>query len=155
MGPEETGTRRLNLAQSFNPIGSITGVLLSKLFILSNLNQASEADRVLMSADELGVIQCAELNAVMGPYVGIAFILVIIWILIAVNRMPKASDAGSDVDLIPTLKRLLKNSNYIWGVIAQFLYVGAQIGVWSYTIRYVMLELNLMKSRLPLTIWEH
>ena len=143
MGPEETGTRRLNLAQSFNPIGSITGVLLSKLFILSNLNRANEAERALMSTEDLQNIQSAELNAVMGPYVGVAFVLVLIWLLIAFTRMPKASDAGTEMNLAPTLKRLFSNSNYVWGVIAQFFYVGAQIGIWSYTIRYVMLELSL------------
>ena len=143
MGPADTGTRRLNLAQSFNPIGSITGVLLSKLFILSNLNLAGIEERAAMSTQELQRIQSDELNAVMGPYVGIAFLLLIIWIMIAVTKMPKASDAGRSVNLIPTFKRLLKNTNYKWGVIAQFFYVGAQIGVWSFTIRYVMQELSL------------
>lgn len=143
MGPEETGTRRLNFAQSFNPIGSITGVLLSKIFILSNLNHAGVEERSRMSAMELQNIQSQELNAVMGPYVGIAFLLLIIWIMIAVTKMPKASDAGSSLNLLPTFKRLFKNSNYKWGVIAQFFYVGAQIGVWSFTIRYIMQELSL------------
>ncbi len=67
MGPEETGTRRLNLAQSFNPIGSILGVFLSKLFILSNLNSADAAERALMSKEQLGAVQTQELSAVMGP----------------------------------------------------------------------------------------
>ena len=143
MGPEETGTRRLNLSQSFNPIGSITGVLLSKLFILSNLNQAGAEERALMTAEQLKEVQSGELNAVMGPYVGVAFLLVVIWLSIAFIRMPKASDAGKGLDLWKTFGRLLKNSNYVWGVVAQFFYVGAQIGVWSFTIRYVMKELNL------------
>ena len=143
MGPEETGTRRLNLAQSFNPIGSILGVFLSKLFILSNLNSADAAERASMSKEQLGAVQTQELSAVMGPYVGVAFILVLIWIMIAVVKMPKASDVGASLDFLPTFKRLLKNRRYTSGVIAQFFYVGAQIGVWSFTIRYVMQELNI------------
>lgn len=143
MGPEETGTQRLNLAQSFNPIGSIIGVLLSKLFILSQLNEASAETRASMSPEALQAIQSQELAAVMGPYVGVAGILLILWITIAVTRMPKASDADDSLDIGATVKRLMKNSNYVWGVVAQFFYVGAQICVWSFTIRYVMQELSV------------
>jgi FHS family L-fucose permease-like MFS transporter len=143
MGPEESGTRRLNFAQSFNPIGSITGILLSKLFILSNLNQANESERAMMSSEQLQDIQQAELNAVTTTYVGVGLLLLAIWLTIAFTRMPRASEIDTKVDLGPTIRRLMKNRHYVWGVIAQFFYVGAQIGVWSYTIRYVMNELNL------------
>lgn len=143
MGPEETGTRRLNLAQSFNPIGSIIGVFLSKVYILSHLNGASAASRAAMSEEELGAIQTEEFSAVMSPYVGVAFFLLLLWVVIAVVKMPKYSDAESSLNISATFRRLAKNGNYIWGVVAQFFYVGAQIGVWSYTIRYVMQELNL------------
>jgi len=142
LGPEETATRRLNLAQSFNPIGSILGVVLSKYFILSSLHQADTNTRMQMSAGQLKQIQTDELTAVMGPYVGIAVVLLLIWLTIAFYRMPKASD-GSELHFLPTIKKLIKNRNYVSGVIAQFFYVGAQIGVWSFTIRYVMLEMNL------------
>lgn len=143
MGPEETGVRRLNLAQSFNPIGSITGVVLSKLFILSELNAASAEERAAMTAEQLQALQAQEFSAVMGPYVGVAFVLMGLWIAIAVVKMPKASDEGPALEIGPTLRRLLANKNYVWGVVAQFFYVGAQIGVWSFTIRYVMAELGL------------
>ncbi len=142
MGPPETATQRLNLAQSFNPIGSISGVLLSKFFILSQLNSASAEERASMGEEQLKQIQSSELAAVMGPYVGVALFLIILWLTIAIVRMPKASDAGSPVDLLPTLKRLFKKKHYVWGVLAQFFYIGVQIGVWSFTIRYVMQELN-------------
>lgn len=151
LGPEETGTQRLNLAQSFNPIGSILGVVLSKLFILSNLNQLSAEERAALPAEELVRIQSGELAAVMGPYVTVSFILVAIWILIALCRMPHGSDrpAGGSrqMHLGPALKRLLRNRTYLWGVVAQFFYVGAQIGVWSFTIRYVMFELGVNEEQ--------
>jgi FHS family L-fucose permease-like MFS transporter len=147
MGPEETGTRRLNFAQSFNPLGSIMGVILSKLFILSHLNSASAEERAAMSTQELQSIQAGELDAVTTTYVIVGLILFITWILIAVNRsMPKASDTSGPLNLGPTFKRLIRNRHYMWGVVAQFFYVGAQIGVWSFTIRYVMQELNLNEA---------
>jgi MFS transporter, FHS family, L-fucose permease len=146
LGSDDTGTRRLNLAQSFNPIGSILGVLLSKLFILSHLNQASAEERLLMRPEELETIQATELSAVMGPYVGVSIFLVFLWVVIKFTKMPKASDAGTELNLGPTLKRLFKTPHYVWGVVAQFFYVGAQICVWSFTIRYVMQELNLFEA---------
>lgn len=142
MGSPETGTQRLNLAQSFNPIGSIIGVGLSKLFILSELNQATDAERAAMTPAQLDAIQAEELSAVMDPYVGVALFLVLLWIVIGVTPMPTASDEAGKLHLRQTFARLFRRPRYFWGVVAQFFYVGAQIGVWSYTIRYVMQELN-------------
>jgi len=147
MGPPETGTRRLNLAQSFNPVGSITGVLLSKIFILSNLNSANAEERAFMSAEQLLAVQTEELSAVMGPYVGVAVILSLLWILIKITSMPAASNEGASVNLMMAFRRLSKNKNYVWSVIAQFFYVGAQIGVWSFTIRLVMQELEVNEEQ--------
>lgn len=143
MGPPETGTRRLNLAQSFNPPGSITGVLLSKVFILSHLNMANVEERAGMTAEELTAIQSEELTSVMGPYVGVAVFLIALCVVVRFTKMPRASEAGPKIDLLPTLGRLIKNPHYVWAVVAQFFYMGAQIGVWSFTIRYVMQELQL------------
>lgn len=143
MGPEETGTRRLNWAQSFNPIGSISGVLLSKFFILSHLNLSSAEERSGMGAEQLRNIQSEELSSVMGTYVSVAVFLIAVWLLVKFTKMPEASEKANKINLLPSLKRLIKNPNYRLSVVAQFFYMGAQIGVWSYTIRYVMLELGL------------
>ncbi len=146
MGPAATATRRLNLAQSFNPVGSILGVFLSKVFILSQLNEAGAEARAAMSPEELGAIQTAEFSAVMLPYVGVAVFLLVLWIVIAAVKMPRYSDTDGPLGIGAAIGRLSKNSNYVWGVIAQFFYVGAQIGVWSYSIRYVMEELGVNES---------
>ena len=146
MGNDKTSVQRLNLAQAFNPIGSITGVLLSQFFILSHLNVADATVRAGLSPAELRLIQEQELNAVMGPYVGVALILAVVWITIAVMRMPAATNANESINLKATFKNLLGNTNYKWGVVAQFFYVGAQIGVWSFTIRYIMVELDMNES---------
>ena len=146
LGPEGTGTQRLNLAQSFNPLGSILGVFLSQQFILSNLNQAGAEERAQMTAEQLQAVQSAELNAVMGPYVGVAVVLLVVWVLIAATRMPDASDPDREFSLLATFKRLFGRRRYVGGVVAQFFYIGAQIGVWSFTIRYVMDELGLNEA---------
>ncbi|PXX21844.1 L-fucose:H+ symporter permease [Arenibacter sp. ARW7G5Y1] len=147
MGPEESATRRLNLAQSFNPIGSILGIVLGKVYILSHLNSASADERGLMSAQELDIIQSEELDAVMGPYVALALVLILLWVLIYFVKMSKGSDAVQDFKVVSAVKRLVKNKDYLSGIIAQFFYVGAQIGVWSFTIRYVMHELQLNEEQ--------
>ena len=142
MGAEETATRRLNLAQSFNPLGSITGIVLSKIFILSNLNLLDADQRAQMDVVELKAIQSEELSSVMITYVGVALFLLVVWIMVKMTKMPAVKEKIQNLDVVPTLKRLLKNRNYRWSVIAQFFYVGAQIGLWSYTIRYAMQELG-------------
>jgi len=138
MGSPETATRRLNLAQAFNPFGSITGILLSQYFILGALNRAGAAERDLMTESQLAAVQQGELNAVTGTYMGVGVVLVIILLLMVFTKMPKNSDGDKSLHLGATFKRLFKNKLYIWGVVAQFFYVGAQIGVWSFTIRIVM-----------------
>ncbi len=146
MGPEETATQRLNLAQSFNPIGSILGVVIGSVFILSSLDVASEAERRLMPAAELDLIQQRELEAVMGPYVTIACVIAVVWIVIALMRFPHGREGALEVPLGLSFRRLLATRHYVSGVVAQFFYVGAQIGVWSFTIRYVMEALDLNEA---------
>lgn len=129
MGAPETATRRLNIAQSFNPLGSISGILLSKYFILDKLN-GNQTDG---------------LSAVTSTYnvLGLCLIAVMIGMLVA--KMPAGSDDSRD-SIVDSFKRLIRNKTYIFGVVAQFFYVGAQIGVWSYTIRIVMQELGCDES---------
>lgn len=146
MGDEATGTRRLNLAQSFNPLGSISGVVISKFYILSQLNQSSAEERAAMTIKQLGEIQRAELDAVMGPYVAVGIGLLLLWFIIYFTRMPKVSAEVKKIDFWPTVKRLTGNKNYVLGVVAQFFYVGAQICVWSFIIRYVMEEMDIAEA---------
>jgi len=141
IGPEETATRRLNFAQSFNPFGAITGVVISQIFILSQLNTMTAADRVGLSDAQLAAIQTDELNAVTTTYVILGCLMLVILAAIALTRMPKLKEGGN-VDFKGSARRLLKNKNYVWGVVAQFFDIGAQIAVWSYVIRYSMQNLR-------------
>ena len=143
IGPEETATQRLNFAQSFNPFGAITGVVISQVFILSQLNVLGPAERAALSADQLAEIQGRELSAVTGTYVAVGLVMVIILLMFFFTRMPSLREDDKKLDLGGTFARLVKNRNYVWGVVAQFFYVGAQIAVWSFIIRYVMQQLNL------------
>ena len=143
MGSDETATRRLNMAQAFNPIGSISGILLSQFFILGELNAAGAAERAAMTAGELDQIQAKELSAVTMTYVYVGVVLLALFFIILFMKMPKESNRdGLPNSIGASFKRLFKNKRYTLGVITQFFYVGAQIGVWSYTIRYVMVHLN-------------
>ena len=123
MGSPETATRRLNIAQSFNPIGSIMGILLSQQFILKDIS----------------------LNSISETYMGLGFVLIAIMVVMLFSKMPMGKDTtGGGVSA--SFARLMHNKRYVWGVVAQFFYVGAQIGVWSFTIRLVMQELGLVEK---------
>ena len=137
LGPENTATRRLNLAQAFNPVGSNFGIILAATFILPKINPLSDEERRAIDPEMLRSIKSEELIAVMGPYLGMAFCLLILWIAIAVTKMPRASDSSNRLDFGPTAARLLRNRHYTFGVAAQFFYVAAQICVWTFTIHYI------------------
>jgi len=147
MGAPETATRRLNIAQSFNPLGSITGILLSQYFILGELSAASAAERAAMSPERLEALQAHELGAVTGTYMTLGFVLLAILVLMLLVKMPEGGDGASAGGLKAAFRRLLSNKPYVWGVVAQFFYVGAQIGVWSFTIRLVMQELGILEAK--------
>jgi len=142
IGPEETATRRLNFSQSFNPLGSIFGVVISQVFVLSQLNIMSAQDRALLPGDELVKIQGAELNAVTMTYIILGLVMTGLLLAILFTKMPVSKEEDKSLDLKGTFGRLIKNRNYVWGVIAQFFYVGAQIAVWSFIIRYAMQQLQ-------------
>ena len=141
IGPEKTATRRLNFAQSFNPFGAITGVVISQIFILSQLNTMTAAERATISDAELAAVQSAELNSVTTTYVILGCVMLVILLAIALTKMPKLKEGG-EMDIKGSFKRLIHNKNYVWGVVAQFFDIGVQIAVWSYVIRYAMHNLH-------------
>ncbi len=149
MGAPETATRRLNVAQAFNPLGSISGILLSTFFIQAELNSADATARAAMSEAQLEAIQAHELGAVTGTYMTLGFVLLAVLVVMLLSHMPK-TDKASIADENPksgsTIRRLASNKRYWMGVVAQFFYVGAQIGVWSFTIRLAMSELGIREQ---------
>lgn len=151
MGEEATSTQRLNLAQAFNPIGSITGAWVAKEFILAKMNKLSTAERAALPSNEFEAIKMADLQVVKTPYVIIGIVIAIMFVLILIKKMPKSKEDDGDkgLDVKGTVKRLISNIRYKEGVIAQAFYVGAQICVWTYTIQYgikVFMDLGMIEA---------
>lgn len=141
-GPKETATRRLNFSQSFNPFGAIAGVVISQIFILSQLNLLTATERAQLPAEELTAIQGEELRAITTTYVVLGIVMLLLLLAIRLTKMPNLREERGKLEFGATFRRLIKNRNYVWGVVAQFFYVGAQIAVWSFVIRYAMQQLE-------------
>ncbi|MBR2475726.1 MAG: L-fucose:H+ symporter permease [Bacteroidaceae bacterium] len=138
LGAKETSIQRLNFAQAFNPLGSLTGIFLAKYLILANLNPATYEDRVQMDSTQLDAIQNNELLWVCVPYVSLVIIALTIWIFFYNFRRPENKVDDGDLNISESFKKLLSMPRYYWGVVAQFFYVGLQITVWTWTVKYAM-----------------
>jgi FHS family L-fucose permease-like MFS transporter len=136
MGSEETATRRLNLAQSFNPIGSLAGMYVAMNFIQAKLDPLDSAQRALLNDADLAAVKEHDLSVLITPYLIIGAVIVAMFLLIKFTRMPKNADFSHEINFIPTLKRIFSIPRYREGVIAQFFYVGAQIMCWTFIIQY-------------------
>lgn len=136
MGPEENATRRLNLAQSFNPLGSLAGMYVAMNFIQARLNPMSTAERASLSESEYAVMNQSDLTILIAPYLAIGAVVMAMFLLILFMRMPRNGDKDKTFHFGATIRRLLSVSNYREGVIAQFFYVGAQIMCWTFIIQY-------------------
>ena len=136
MGTEETATRRLNLAQSFNPMGSLLGMYVAMNFIQAKLNPMETDERALLSGEEFEALKQSDLNILIGPYLVIGIVIAIMFAVIYMTKMPKNGDQSKEINFLPTLKRIFSIPRYREGVIAQFFYVGAQIMCWTFVIQY-------------------
>ena len=132
LGDRETATRRLNFAQAFNPIGAVSGVFLARYLVMAKMPLDTDGN-IFVASDKIN----ETLNIVIFPYLSIAGVLVVVWILLALTKMPRMSDTSADIHIFHTFKDLFKKKNYVFAVVAQFFYVGAQITVWTYTNFYI------------------
>ncbi|WWF47768.1 L-fucose:H+ symporter permease [Pseudomonas trivialis] len=141
MGPRETGTRRLNISQTFHPFGAMAGVYVGS-FVMFKSTDATTEQLTQMSATEAAVQQLQMIQSTLLPYKWMIAVLVLMFILVAITRFPACKGnkpAGSKPGSVrQSLGRLWRNPRFTFGVLAQFLYVGAQVGVWSFTIRLAM-----------------
>ena len=174
MGPEATATRRLNLAQAFNPIGSLTGMVVASTLILPNLEVAefmakekaahpeyeemlpSQVDGLInealtqFSETDVAAHQAMiqhDLGIVKIPYVVIALVVIAVLVLFAVSRMPDTGHEKEHIKLGVLFRRLFFNFHYVGGVIAQAFYVGAQIMCWTFIIHYGMTLIGLTAAQ--------
>lgn len=142
MGSEVTATRRLNLAQAFNPMGSLLGMFVASNFVLSNLESDKrdgagnlifqtlpEAEKISIRTHDLGIIS--------QPYILLGFFVLLMLIVISLVKMPETQQKTTEkIDFLGSLKRLSVNKIYREGVIAQVFYVAAQIMCWTFIIQY-------------------
>ena len=136
MGTEETATRRLNLAQSFNPMGSLLGMYVAMNFIQAKLNPLDTAGRANLSASEFEAIKEYDLSVLINPYLIIGLVILTIFFVILFTKMPKNSEKDNKINFVPTLRRIFRMPHYREGVFTQFFYVGAQIMCWTFIIQY-------------------
>ena len=136
MGTEETATRRLNLAQSFNPMGSLLGMFVAMNFIQAKISPLDTAARAQLNEAQFEAVKESDLSVLIGPYLAIGIVILAMFMLILFKKMPHNGDKNHDINFVPTLRRIFSLPHYREGVIAQFFYVGVQIMCWTFIIQY-------------------
>ena len=144
LGSKETSTRRLNLAQAFNPVGSLSGMAVASLIVLPALwsdrrNEAGEIIFGTLSESEKAGIRLHDLAIIRDPYVALGIVVLIVFLIVALKKMPAVAGTGERGESAPashSLRRLWHNRHYCEGVLAQMFYVAAQIMVWTFIIQY-------------------
>ena len=146
LGAKETSTRRLNMAQAFNPMGSLCGMSVASLIVLPHLwsDRRDAAGQIIfgtLSEAEKADIRVHDLAVIRDPYVAIGLVVLLIFVIIALTKMPKTQseeqkEMGMAHTTRQTLHNLWHNTIYREGVIAQVFYVAAQIMTWTFIIQY-------------------
>ena len=138
MGDRETATRRLNLAQSFNPIGSLAGMFVAMNFIQARLDARDTAQRALLDDTQFEALKQSDLGVLVQPYALLGVVLLLLLVAMVFVRIPavRETEGTGRGPLWPAVKRLWANKAYRNGVVAQFFYVGAQITCWTFIIQY-------------------
>ena len=135
MGDPATATRRLNFAQSFNPIGSLCGMFVAMKFIQARLNPMDSAARANLSDAEFEAMKQSDLGILIAPYVAIGVVILAIFLVILLTKMPRVKEENTR-SVGASIRYLLGIPRYREGVIAQFFYVGVQIMCWTFIIQY-------------------
>ena len=143
LGDKETATRRLNMAQAFNPMGSLCGMAIASLVVLPQLisDRRDEAGQIIfygLSEAEKADIRLHDLAVIRDPYVAIGLVVLIVMVVIALTKMPQTESDHHPREYRAgeTLRNLWHNPVYREGVVAQMFYVAAQIMVWTFIIHY-------------------
>ena len=141
MGDEKTSTRRLNLAQAFNPVGSLLGMFVAMNFIQARLHPMSSAERNSLDDETFNVIKDSDLSILVTPYAWIGVFILFVFLVMLSCIMPRGErelegKTGEHLSTRDALRRLYSNKKYREGVVAQFFYVGLQITGWTFIIQY-------------------
>lgn len=152
LGPREYSTLRLNISQTFQPIGSASGILLGKYLVFQE-GDSLASQMAQLTPEQIHVFRLQMLQHTLEPYKIIICILVAVFILFLITKYPKckvksvAKDTTAKVSLGETLKYLAGNGLFKRGILAQFLYVGMQVAVWSFTIRLALVLMPHINER--------
>ena len=136
LGPKETATQRLNLAQAFNPVGLIVGLIVAQQFVLKRLQSDNISDFSTLDEASKIIIRTSDLLVIRDPYVILGLIIMVVFVLFAAIKMPSYEDKEGIPSIISTFSTLLNDKKYVLGVLAQFLNVGAMIMCWTYIYQY-------------------
>ena len=136
MGSEETATRRLNLAQAFNPIGALSGMYVAMAFVQARMNPMPTDERLRLPEAEFNLLKEQDLAVLIQPYLFIGIVVLALLAIIRFTKMPKDGDTPTDKSLRRSLAELARVRNYREGVVAQFFYIGAQVMCWTFIIQY-------------------
>jgi len=141
MGDQRTATRRLNLAQSFNPIGSLFGMFVASKFILTVLdsdkrNEMGELIFTTLDEAQKAIIRTHDLAIIRNPYLILGVVVILMLVVISISKMPRRAANDNKGSAINSFKRLIKNGKYREGVLTQLFYVAAQIMCWTFIIQY-------------------
>ncbi|ARV16511.1 L-fucose:H+ symporter permease [Polaribacter sp. SA4-12] len=141
LGDKETATQRLNLAQAFNPIGSLLGMIVAQQFVISALRSDDKDASGALVYDTLSetaksAVRENDLSIISIPYIALGVLVLVIMSIIFFTKMPKTAEEDK-MSLSESFNKLFANKNYKQGVVAQAFYVGAQIMCWTYIFQYV------------------
>ncbi|MBN3560120.1 L-fucose:H+ symporter permease [Sphingomonas yabuuchiae] len=142
LGDPAGATRRLNWAQAANPLGAITGILIGRFFILSGIEHDERALATMDAAARTAFYK-AEVQAIAPPYVAIAIVVLLFAVAAALVRFPSGTPVRAEEGRSGRFVDVFRQPRLMGAVVAQFFYVGAQVGVWSYTIRYAQANVGL------------
>ncbi len=141
MGAEETATRRLNLAQAFNPLGALSGLFVAQAFILGALqsddvNARGENIYETLSGAAKAAVKSSDLMVIRDPYVALGVFVILMLVVISLVKMPEKLAKDSPGGMRQAIRRIFRKERFVGGVIAQLFYVGAQIMCWTYIYQY-------------------
>lgn len=133
MGDPSTATQRLNLAQSFNPIGSLTGMMIAKFVVLDRIlssDYENSSEIIALGKEKAAEIKEHDLDVISTPYIAVGIFVALVFVTIWKTNIPKMA-MGDHLTIKESLQRIFKSKTYVFGVIAQTFYVGAQIMCWT------------------------
>src|ERR1035437_2552679 len=143
MGSPETSEQRLNFSQAFNPLGSIVGVFIGKIYIFSGIELQAGQIASMQAAGTYAAYLRFETLRVVKPYLFLAVVVLVWAFFILLKKFPPVRSEHEDGGDHGHFRDLLKQRHFLLAILAQFMYVGAQVGTWSYLIQYVQDNMHL------------